>query len=364
MPTRRGNRYYIDRPFSGIGRIHRSLRTTNATRARTLESMLVTLHERGRLDLVQAVAKGTLPIKQLAEAFETGKLPKLTQKLEREDVPLGVGVGRALTAISADVKKATRTRYQQGLNHFIVFAGPDEPVREVLTSEKVQEFKAKRIEGGAARETVDNDLGAVSVLASFCLDRGWIAARPKIKRFKTKVRIRYLEPDQVRLYMAALRQPFRSLFELLIGSAMRLGETESLRVCDLRLGDHENMPVWVARALAEHIDGLGLGGTDRLFTIPRRTVQKEHRRACKIAGIHDYTIHDHRHTAAVHLARAGMPLHLLQQQLGHTRIEMTMRYAQFHPQYSDVGTYFDKVEESFGLGEIPHFSPHPEKSAE
>jgi integrase len=339
----------------------------------------VTLHERGRLDLVQAFAKGKLPIQQLAEAFETGKVPKLTRKLEHEDVPLGVAVGQALTAISADVKKATQTRYKQGLDHFIAFAGPDEPVRELLTSEKVQEFKAKRIEGRAARETVNNDLGAVSVLASFCLDRGWIAARPKIKRFKTKVRIRYLEPDQVRLYMAALRPPFRPIHQLLIGSGMRLGEAESLRVCDLRIGNHENraiiedaktvsgrraayLPGWVARSLTEHIDDLSLSGVDSLFTIPRRTVQKEHGRACEIAGIHDYTIHDHRHTAAVHLARAGMPLHLLQQQLGHTRIEMTMRYAQFHPQYSDVGTYFDKVEESFGLGEIPHFAPHPENA--
>jgi len=181
--------------------------------------------------------------------------------------------------------------------------------------------------------------------------------------------------------MAALRQPFRPIFELLIGSGMRLGEAESLRVCDLRLGDHENraliedsktvsgrraayLPIWVARALAEHVEDRGLTGTDRLFSIPRRTVQKEHRRACKIAGIHDYTIHDHRHTAAVHLARVGLPLQLLQRQLGHATISQTMRYADFHPRYSDVGAYFAKVEESFGLGETPHFSPHPEKASD
>jgi hypothetical protein len=40
-----------------------------------------------------------------------------------------------------------------------------------------------------------------------------------------------------------------------------------------------------------------------------------------------------------------------------------MRYADFHPQYSDLAGYFANVEESFGLGEIPHFSPHPEKAA-
>ncbi|MHC4710448.1 MAG: tyrosine-type recombinase/integrase [Planctomycetota bacterium] len=234
---------------------------------------------------------------------------------------------------------------------------------------------------GAARETVNNDLGAVSVLATFCLDSGLIPSRPKIKRFKTKVRIRYLEPDQVRLYMAALRQPFRPLFQLLIGSGMRLGEAESLRACDLRLGDDENraiiehsktvsgrrvafLPVWVAGALTEHIEARELGGTDRLFTMPRRTVQKEHQRASKIAGIHDYTIHDHRHTAAVHLARAGLPIQLLQKQLGHATIAQTMRYADFHPQYSDLGSYFETVEETFGLAQTPHFSPHLKETLE
>jgi hypothetical protein len=46
-----------------------------------------------------------------------------------------------------------------------------------------------------------------------------------------------------------------------------------------------------------------------------------------------------------------MPLHLLQQQLGHANISQTMRYARFHPDYSDVARYFERVEEGLGLGE-------------
>ncbi len=44
-----------------------------------------------------------------------------------------------------------------------------------------------------------------------------------------------------------------------------------------------------------------------------------------------------------------MPLHLLQGQLGHKNIAMTMRYAQFHPDYADVADYFDRVAKTFGL---------------
>ncbi len=109
------------------------------------------------------------------------------------------------------------------------------------------------------------------------------------------------------------------------------------------------MPPWAAEAVGDHIEANGAAGTDPVFTIPRRSVQAEHKRACKLAGIHDYTIHDHKHTAAVALARAGMPLNLLQRQLGHKHITMTMRYAQFHPDYSDAAIYFDRVGERFGV---------------
>ncbi|NNK47932.1 MAG: site-specific integrase [Gemmatimonadetes bacterium] len=231
---------------------------------------------------------------------------------------------------------------------------------------------------------MNNDLGAVSILTTYCLDKGLIKKRPEVKRFDRVDRIRYLEAEQIRVYMASVRGGHRTLFELLIGTGIRLGEAEALRVCDLRLQDSQGiafiddakttaghrrvfLPGWVVESLRLHMDERNLVGEDPLFSVPRRTVQKEHHRACTAAGIYDYRVHDHRHTAAVHLARAGMPLHLLQRQLGHAEIEMTMRYAQFHPEYGDMATYFNRVAEGLGLqGEsgvrLPQNSPHPEKT--
>jgi integrase len=299
------------------------------------------------------------------EAFETGQLGAL--RLRSADVALTRSISAALRWKEPDVAPTTLQRYETALSHFQSFCGPNATVRLSLTTENVQAFKKHRLDGGAKRETVNNDLGGVSVLSTYCLDQGLVDSRPKVKRFKSVVRIRYLEPDQINLYMAAVRRPFRTLFGLLIGSAARLGEAEALRICDLRLSEHGAcalvedaktpegvrpvfLPLWVAESLRAHIEEHRLSGTDPLFSIPRRTVQKEHSRACRIAGIHAYTIHDHRHTAAVSLARASMPLHLLQQQLGHTRIEMTMRYARFHPEYGDVALYFERVGESLGFG--------------
>lgn len=82
-------------------------------------------------------------------------------------------------------------------------------------------------------------------------------------------------------------------------------------------------------------------------------MQKEHNRARVQIARADCTPHDHRHTAAVHLAPARMPLYPLQQQLGHTNIEQTMKYARFHPGYGDVGPYFERMGETLGLTEGP-----------
>ena len=77
---------------------------------------------------------------------------------------------------------------------------------------------------------------------------------------------------------------------------MRLGEAEALRVCDLRMGGTEAraqirdaktesgvrnvfIPGWAGDALRAHIEEQELSGTDRLFTMPRRTTQKEHTNA-------------------------------------------------------------------------------------
>ena len=54
-------------------------------------------------------------------------------------------------------------------------------------------------------------------------------------------------------------------------------------------------------------------------------------RACKRAGLRLVGWHCLRHTFASHLAMRGVPLISVQQMLGHSTIEMTMRYAHLAP---------------------------------
>lgn len=201
---------------------------------------------------------------------------------------------------------------------------------------------------------------------SYAERQGWIAERPEIRKYESKVRISYLEADDLTAYFVELRPAFRPLMRLLVRTGMRLGEAEALTPADLRLGNGEAraaiedaktpsgvrtvfLPEGAAAGVQTHIERQGRAKGNRIFQIARRTVQKEHNRVRERIGRPGYTIHDHRHTAAVHLARAGMPFHLLQQQLGHANIDQTMRYARFHPDYGDVAEYFDRVDRRLGL---------------
>ena len=113
----------------------------------------------------------------------------MTQRLDQADVSLAEATRSALRAKQADVAESTLTRYGEGLDHFLRHVGPQSPIAEALTTEQVREFKTARLQAGASHETINNDLGAVSILVSHAVERGWIRERPVIKRYDSTVRI-------------------------------------------------------------------------------------------------------------------------------------------------------------------------------
>lgn len=63
----------------------------------------------------------------------------------------------------------------------------------------------------------------------------------------------------------------------------------------------------------------------------RDNVKRALPRACRKAGLREVGWHTLRHTYASHLAMLGVPLKMIQELLGHSTMEMTMRYAHLAP---------------------------------
>lgn len=349
--------WYMDRDLPGFGRVKKSLDTRSKGVASQREALIISLAQQGQSNALKAFIDGRVHIQTLMAAMASGTLASST--FEADGATVGSAIPAVLAAKSGDVKAGTLARYKEGLAHFERVVGEDTLVSKALRKKVIQEFKATMLDQGMVRDTVNNYLIAISVLCTYAVDEGWIHERPKIKKLKTSPRRRFLEARDRERYLEALPKDLHTLMKLLMWTGMRLGEAEALRVMDLSLhesplasiredkssrGRTVHLPRDLADLLLAHI-GVFANADDKVFDFARRTVQKAHSLACIKAGIPDYRIHDHRHTAAVALARSGMPLGVLMNHLGHQTMSMTMRYADFAPEYQDVGRYYERVQE-------------------
>lgn len=91
----------------------------------------------------------------------------------------------------------------------------------------------------------------------------------------------------------------------------------------------------LALVLAEHLTRCPCGPNDLLFATPFNDYRRARRvfaRASRTAELRSVTIHDLRHTFAVHAAQAGVPIPRIQKLLGHATVAMAMRYMQHAPE--------------------------------
>jgi integrase len=73
-----------------------------------------------------------------------------------------------------------------------------------------------------------------------------------------------------------------------------------------------------------------------------RDIKKSFATACEKAGIHDFHLHDLRHTCATWLVQAGVSIREVAELLRHSNIQVTMRYAHLAPE--NVRNAVEKLE--------------------
>ncbi|MCM1003543.1 MAG: site-specific integrase [Candidatus Gastranaerophilales bacterium] len=65
--------------------------------------------------------------------------------------------------------------------------------------------------------------------------------------------------------------------------------------------------------------------------LPYKDIHKSFNAVLKKANVNNFRFHDLRHTVATRLVEKGVPLPVVQEILGHSKIETTMRYTHTIP---------------------------------
>jgi len=256
-----------------------------------------------------------------------------------------------------------------------------------LTQGFVSEFKrnrqvqAKALGKPLSPATLNRDLAALGAFLTWCKEEKAIdTERPALRyQRESKGRLRWLSQDELAAFRHQCPVEWWPLFGLLFGTGITISEALGLRNTDIdlkirRLSVHEeygrklkresrarelSIPEAIVPSLSRWLEQCLATPDAPVFPYTYWTARKAWMRVCRAASIHGATIHDARHTFAVHAVQDGIPEARLQKLLGHAHPGTTRRYAMHAPeQFLDADA--DRVVRHMGFGDV---SPRLERRA-
>jgi integrase len=241
---------------------------------------------------------------------------------------------------------------------------------DAIGVEQIEHYKATKLREGLAPKTINNHLTVLRKLLVVARDWGRLATVPAIQWMRVAAPdFDFLTFEEADDLLAGAEREWRAMIALGLKAGLRQGEMLALRWADVdldagRLSVRRN--TWLG-----HI-GTPKGGKGRDVPLCETAVSelRAHRRsstlvfsalagaaltanacrgpllrACARAGLRRIGWHVLRHTFASHLVMRGAPLKAVQELLGHSTIEMTMRYAHLSPEVGrQVVRLLDRVE--------------------
>ncbi|MFI5298648.1 MAG: tyrosine-type recombinase/integrase [Polyangiales bacterium] len=230
---------------------------------------------------------------------------------------------------------------------------------DAITPQAVAELKRSLVAHGLAPKTVNNYLGVLHVCLATAHEWGLVGTVPCIRKLSVpNTGYKYLTGAEVSTLLASLARGYwRTLVMFVLHTGARSGETAGLRWSDVDLdAEHPS----VTFRLSSHVGAEDPTKTNTIRVVPITRELREElyaldrenplvfarpdgrpadmkncgallKRSCARAGVRQVSWHPLRHTYATDLTASGVSLRVVQELLGHSTIEMTMRYAHVAP---------------------------------
>ena len=223
---------------------------------------------------------------------------------------------------------------------------------------EIERFKAKKVTEGKGPKTINNCLTCLRKMLATAQEWGLIAAIPAVKWMKVPTpEFDFLDFKEAERLIAAADADAKPMVTVALKTGLRLGELLGLRWDDVDLvagrlvvrqnvvhgivgtpksGKSREVPLSESAVAAFKVarkpkpGRIVFSGPDGSY-LTKEMTKHYLWRACRKAGLREIGWHVLRHTFASHLVMRGAPVAAVQQLLGHSTIEMTMRYAHLTP---------------------------------
>jgi len=259
----------------------------------------------------------------------------------------------------------TIVAYKGDINQLIIFLGKKQFTEvQSIGLKEIEDFKKDLTENGYTAKSVSRKLNSIKNFFSFLKDEGKISLDPstEVKHPKYENDIpKILKPIEYRSLRDACRNDIRAtaIVELMLQAGLRIKEIESLKIEDIKENEvviesyesHSQREVPLNNsaktALKRYLDevradnsknkNVFITKTGRVLLA--RNIRSLLNRYFNKADIKGIKVNDLRNTFIVFQLKAGVPLDVVSQVVGHKRISTTEKYLEL----------IDTKEESRGI---------------
>ncbi|MDJ0766064.1 MAG: tyrosine-type recombinase/integrase [Myxococcota bacterium] len=228
---------------------------------------------------------------------------------------------------------------------------------DAIQARDIARYKMQKLKQGLSKKTVNNQLVILGRLLAIAIEWEIIEKAPKMNMLKVpKPDFDFLDFEEAERLIAATTDDWRPMILMALRTGMRLGELLAIRWEDIDLvtkrilvrrnavygaigtpKSGKNREIPLCDSLLDelknyrHLKGeLVFSNARGKMWLAQDTYSPLHY-TCRKAGLRKVGWHTLRHSFASHLVMLGAPIKAVQELLGHSTLEMTMRYAHLSP---------------------------------